>query len=325
MISHMMATASASDPLSVDAIYQQAIAEICAENQAPIVRSPGTQVFSWTDDHGNVHFGDRPPGAVDAEVQTLQGRKVYFDLTIAFADGDPIPDVAEALNVNGHAIAEAMRQLLPADRMTKADVQINVFSRADDFRAYQRRKAPTLSSDVVGFYSVLDNSVAVWHNGRLDLTQKIALHEATHVFQTRNMGMLPGWLVEGMATYFENLTVGLQGKQVPVSDTWMQWFVRSQRYVPLQDLLTADYGQWQGPAGASYYATSWALFYFLMMPDNRVVMKSYLDIVTEQKCDETLGRDTLAFFEREYEGGVEQLQADMLRWLSSSHRVPNFH
>ena len=307
-----------------DAVYEQLMAEICAANTEPVKRQT-TQVFSWTDENGQVHFGDRPPQTVDAQVETLTGQRDYFDLTIVFADGPNQPGLANSLEVNGRAIAQVMGRLVPEGQMTKSDVQMHVFVSHSGFRAYQRQKAPELSAQTVGFYSALDNSVAVWHSQNPDMTREIALHEATHVFQVRNMGMLPAWLVEGMASYFEKLTVSGQSKQVVVSDQWLGWFRYSGQVLSVEDLLVAEYRHWQGPQGPAYYAGSWALVYYLMQPEYRAIMEQYLTLVSTEKCDDTSPAETLAFFEQAYPGGIAKLQSDLLSWLAGPHRVPNYH
>ena len=101
-----------SNQTKTAAAYEQQVSELCSENRAPIKRAKGSQVFSWTDEKGNVHFGDRPPANVNAESKTFQGRKDYFDTTITFPSGGESADLRESLTVNGQAIAQAFSQFV---------------------------------------------------------------------------------------------------------------------------------------------------------------------------------------------------------------------
>lgn len=305
--------------------YDAAMAELCAENSAPIRRQQGTSVFSWVDDNGVTHFGDRPPQNVDASEQSIQGKRDYFDVSISFPTGDTSVELRDSMLVRGQAIAHALSRLLPKSRMTKSTVAIQVFDNAAAFHNYRRDFAPGLSSQVVGFYSALENTVAVLHSGDDDFTVEIALHEATHVFQYKNIGMMPGWLSEGLATYFEMMEVKGQSKVVPASSHWLAQFRSTRQYVPLRDLLTADYGYFQSGAGAHYYGNAWALVYFLMLPENRAMFEQYLAIASQDKCDDEPAAQTVAFFEQAYPGGLSQMEAHWLDWLRRPHHVPNYH
>ncbi|WP_196159920.1 DUF1570 domain-containing protein [Reinekea sp. G2M2-21] len=315
---------SAEHP-TTDAHYEQVIREMCAANRAPVARTKGTQIFSWTDEHGQVHFGDRPPANTDVQRETLQGRKDYFEMTVSFPSGATNSEIGDALQVNGHAIAQALSRLIPAERMTKSSIEMKVFNNRVAFMRHKQTLAPGLSNNVDGFYSALDNTVAVWHNGNDDYAQQIALHEATHVFQYKNIGMMPGWLTEGMADYFASLRVQGSAKVVPVNPYWL-WYLQQQRQIiPVQTLMSAHYSQFQGNAGATYYANSWALVYFLMRPENRPLMERYLADVSQDKCDDMPDAHSVSFFEQHYSGGIEKLQQDWMHWLASSHDVPNYH
>ena len=167
--------------------------------------------------------------------------------------------------------------------------------------------------------------MSVWHDGNDDYAQQIALHEATHVFQYKNIGMMPGWLTEGMADYFASLRVQGKAKVVSVNPYWLRYLQQQRQIIPVQTLMSAPYSQFQGSAGGTYYANSWALVYFLMRPENRPLMERYLADLSQDKCDDMPYTHSVAFFDANYRGGVEQLQQDWLAWLKSSSDVSNFH
>ncbi len=315
----------AADHPTSDANYEKIIKEICKENSAPVKRAQGTKVFSWTDDKGQVHFGDRPPANVQAQSESLQGRKEYFEMSVSFPNGIEQPEMSDALQVNGRAIASAIGHLIPADRMTKSNIEMVVFNNRAAFINYKQVKAPSLSNNVDGFYSALDNSVSIWHDGDDDYAQQIALHEATHVFQYKNIGMMPGWLTEGMADYFASLRVKGNAKVVSVNPYWLGYLQQQRQVLPLAHLLTASYDNFQSARGADYYSNSWALFYFLMLPEHRAMVALYLAELSEDKCDEMPSTHSLTFFEIHYPGGVQRMQSDWLEWISSNHSVPNYH
>lgn len=322
MSSHLLGDENTS---STAADYNEQVVELCRENNAPIKKVNNGGVFSWTDEQGNVHFGDRPPANVQAETQNLAGRKDYFDISLSYPNAAVSADLSESLEVNGRGISKALSQLIPKDRMTKSIIDMKIFTSQSDFLAYKRAVAPNLSNNVSGFYSALNNSVAVLHSGNERMTQLIALHEATHVFQYKNIGIMPGWLSEGMASYFENMVVKGNSKAVSASNQWRYVLNRYQASIAVSDLLTADYSNWQGANGSIYYATSWALVHFLMLPENRNIMRSYLDAISQDKCNQESTQFDLVFFEQAYIGGVTELQSDLLAWLQQNSKVPNFH
>jgi len=305
-----------------EASYQQELDEYCKGVTAPIKQAKSTKVFSWTDDNGVVHFGDRPPAAANFEEQKLQGHgKDYFDMNIQYPSDDVPKNIGDTVAVGGRAIYRAFEQFIPRSRLSKSSIDMRVYGNRAAFFAYKDEVAPNLSNNVTGFFSGRENTVAVLHHGNDDETRRVALHEVTHVIEFQNLGYLSGWLSEGLAEYFELAVVKGQRATVEVNPYWVR-YLRNARQVQLMTLLTADYSHWQGVDGAAFYGSSWALTYFLMMPDNRDLMSEYQKLVSEEKCDET---DSVAFFNERYKNGVRGLESDLRKWLDGPHKVPNYH
>ncbi len=326
VVSFSCSVALCAEQSAVDDNYDELVKQMCAKNTAPVTRTSGTKVYSWTDDSGQVYFGDRPPTTVSATVETLQGKKDYFDMEVSFpAGGIANSGISDALQVNGRAIVYAMSHLIPSERITKTHLDMKIFTNKSSFQAYRRQKTNNLSNPISGFYIPLENAIAVWHDGDDLYAQQVALHEATHAFQSKNLGVIPGWLAEGMAEYFENMTVEGNAKTVQVSRYWVQYFQSNHSYIPLSRLLTSDYRAWKGPQAASYYGNAWAFVYFMMLPENRSLMGEYLAHVSKDKCDEPPVNDSIVFFEKNYPGGMRRLQNNWLSWLASPAQVANYH
>lgn len=184
-------SAVAEQPLNVEAKYQQLMAEVCSANSQPVQRSPGTSIYSWKDENGQVHFGDRPPQNVESEKQKLAGRKDYFDVTVSYPSGAIDSNIGDALAVSGRAIAESISRLLPAGTMAKSDIDMQVFGSRNALMKFMFDETGTASSQVDGFYLPLNKKVAVLYRGSDIYAQRVALHESTHVFQFQNIGFMP--------------------------------------------------------------------------------------------------------------------------------------
>ncbi|TCS38782.1 DUF1570 domain-containing protein [Reinekea marinisedimentorum] len=315
----------ADEQLNVEAKYQQLMEGVCAENSAPVQRSSGTSVYSWKDENGQVHFGDRAPQNVDAEKHALAGRKDYFDVSVSYPSGPIDSNIGEALAIGGRAIADSISRLLPAGTMAKSEIDMQVFGSRNALMKFMYEETGSASSQADGFYLPLNNKVAVLYRGSDSYAQQVALHESTHVFQFQNIGFMPGWVTEGMAEYFEMLEVSGSAKLVPVNQSWIAYIQNQGRLIPLQTLMTADHSAWQGSQAGQFYASSWALFYFMMLPENRAMTQQLLADMSQDKCDEVPDAHYMDMVDDLYRGGLEKLENDWVTWFNGSHLTPNYH
>lgn len=315
----------ADEPLNLEAKYQKLMEEVCEENSQPVQRSTAASIYSWKDENGQVHFGDRPPSNVSSEKQKLAGRKDYFDVNVSYPTGPIDSNIGDALAVSGRAIADSISKLLPSGRMAKSNIDMQVFGSRNAMMKFMYDETGSASNQVDGFYLPLNRKVAVLYRGSDIYAQRVALHESTHVFQFQNIGFMPGWVTEGMAEYFEMLEVSGSSKIVPVNRSWIQYIKQQGRVVPLKTLMTSEYSAWQSSEATQFYASSWALFYFLMLPENRDLVKPVLDEMSRDKCDEIPDSYYMNMIGESYRGGLEKLEDDWVNWISASHLTPNYH
>jgi len=324
LLSTIAATPFAGENTHTDAKYKELIDELCSHDAAPVKTTSRNNIFSWTDADGNIHFGDRPPQNANAEQQKTQGRKDYFDMKVSFPSGEIGNGIDNALLINGRAIATAISQLLPSGAMSKSDIDMKVFASKKDFRNYMLQETESYSDNVAGFYLPLGNKVAVLYSRNDVHVQKVALHESTHVFQYQSIGYMPSWITEGMAEYFEYLEVRGNAKEVSVNQGWLQ-YIRSNPSISAKTLMTSAHRNWKGQHASLFYGNSWALFYFMMLPENRNIMKTLIADMAKDKCDEVPDEYYVNIVNENYRGGIAQLEKDWRSWINSDHQIPNYH
>lgn len=64
------------------------------------------EVYKWTDDQGNVHYGDLPPGQVAAEPMRLPGLSTYKNRPVASAPAEPTEQPAAFAGYSKLAIVQ---------------------------------------------------------------------------------------------------------------------------------------------------------------------------------------------------------------------------
>ncbi len=105
-----------------------------------------------------------------------------------------------------------------------------------------------------------------------DFQYRSVYHEYFHYLARRNLGMLPSWLNEGMAEYWE--TIDIREEEVRIgqpNDSHIR-LLRDKTHLPLETLLTADYASphfLQDQDLILFYAQSWALTHLLQSDEVR--------------------------------------------------------
>lgn len=138
-------------------------------------------------------------------------------------------------------------------------------------------------------------------------------HEYTHLLTSKTAELLPLWLTEGLAEFYENTDI--QGKDVILGQASAGniLFLREHRLIPLSLLFSIDqtspYYQEENK-GSIFYAQSWALTHYLMMKDKRENSNKVGDylILLGKKIDPT------AAAERTF-GDLKQLQTALERYI----------
>jgi len=280
---------------------------------------PEGKIYRWLDSLGGVHYGDRPPRNVELEIVDIGYReKDYFDLKIHYPAGAVPAGLKDAVAVGGKAVYRVYSGYLSLPRMSKSTIAVKVFGQPASYAAYRHKVAPDVPASTNGFYSWARNEAVVLHRGSATSTRQTALHEATHVINARNFGVMPKWFNEGTAEFFEHLSVNGQQISVAHDTDWLRGLGRQYRVLPLRQLLDSGQSDWDGELRTTYYANAWALVYFLMLPENRALMRAFQLELASDRCDDI---DSAGFFERHHAGGVARLEQDWRQWLARPQRV----
>ncbi len=290
-----------------------------SKNATGIEDLPKGKIYRWLDEAGGVHYGDRPPpdAAVDI-VDVGYTEKDYFSLQVHYPAGSVPADIRDTIAIGGKAVYRVYSGYLSLPRMSRSSIEVKIFGNEGSYIAYRQKVAPDVPASTNGFYSWARNEAVVFHGGSAVDTRQTALHEATHVINARNFGVMPKWFNEGTAEFFEHLKISGQQITVDFDTGWLRGLGREYGLLPLHKVLGSSRRDWDGDLRSTYYANAWALVYFLMLPENRVLMQAFQLELAANKCDDI---DSAAFFERQYPGGVVRLEQRWRRWLTGPHRV----
>jgi hypothetical protein len=155
----------------------------------------------------------------------------------------------------------------------------------------------------------LHTPVIVLPVDHLENDRRIITHELTHAISYTPLPVQPHWFAEGLAGYFETLRLDENHKKADVGMP-LEGRVRSLREdhpLPLASVYACN-----APACMNdrYYASTWALFTFLMNQHPRELLR-YMAALAELKSGEAPAWDTVV-----PELGAEQMQTELAQWLA---------
>jgi len=210
---------------------------------------------------------------------------------------------------------------------------IRVYATREEFDEHEGARNP----GVRGFFVPLENRVATYDprtDGRpLSKLWTTLFHEASHQFtEAVTTNLMPGWLNEGTASYFEGARLlpsgQVQTNLIPES--------RLRNLVALFDVgepKLADVVSYFEPGSydGSYYPFGWGLVYFFRNYENeeseRVYLPIYLDYMqtyTKGGKHDVLGRFVEYFVEEAEQPGIEtfeDFEAHWTQWIRDLHAV----
>lgn len=272
-----------------------------------------SKIYRWKDKNGNIHFGDSAYQSAESENVTLKQRKEldYFSLKMS---GDEQPTrFSDQLSTRINKVYLLLSNMIPRDRLQKVTVDLKIFNRADDYQRYSRLFNKYLGRTTDGYYMMSLNQAVVFKRDE-QRASLVALHESAHVINAGIFGFLPRWLNEGIAEYIETMTVTGQAVQIHPNRNWIiRSRIDARFLVALNELFSANSNDWETPKKTNYYATSWALVYFLMdNEEDRQWLGELLAEKSKTRCQRTI---TLKAIDNLYPGGVYHLQQRFNQWL----------
>lgn len=213
-----------------------------------------------------------------------------------------------------------------------------VWPTQEDFLRYAAAEGMTLSPNVLGYYSIFTNRIALFDLGDRDTEAKkkgadwgenaaTIVHEATHQ-SAFNTGLhsrfvnAPRWLAEGLGTLFEAPGVWNAPDHPTAKErvnegrlrNFKEWVAGGKRRQGfLAEMVSSD--RVFDPDPISAYAEAWALTYFLV----ETRPKQYFDYlkVTASKPAYSgySGAERLKDFQAAFGADLRKLEADFLRYM----------
>ena len=220
-----------------------------------------------------------------------------------------------------------------------------VFPNHAAFAKYSANDEVTASRGLQGYYHNLSNRVALFEDqantaeADIDLeadddfawlsisgnNRNTVIHEATHqvAFNTglhRRLGSNPKWLVEGLATVFENSGIRNAGTTASnrINPERFVWFgsYKQQRRKPksLASVITSD-ALFEANA-LDAYSEGWALSFYLMETRSRDYSKYLSAVARRDQFSEYTPQQKLADFQAAFGKDMGLLEAQYLRFIS---------
>lgn len=278
-----------------------------------------TQIYRWRDDNGIVHFGDSNfQKNASQKVNLKRPRELeYFTLKMS-GDNQPT-QFNDELSTRITKIYQLLSDLIPTQKLDKVTVDLKIFNTKDGYRRYSRHLGKNLGNKTDGYYLMRYNQAVVYKHNEYQAGQ-VALHESTHVINAGIFGYIPRWLNEGIAEYTENMSVIGQAAHIQPNSSWIKHSrINTRRLVNFNELFSAKSSDWNSTKRRQYYATSWALIYFLMdSEDDKQWLGELLTQKAFKRCKHTINRD---YIEDRYPGGIKNLQQRFNHWVRTEPQI----
>ena len=273
------------------------------------------KVFKWVDAEGKVHFTDKPKGKGAEDLSNrYKMEKQYFRMSITAAGGNLPPFLHDRLSADLKQLYFILSRWLPDQYIKQVDLNVKVFNDQTKFDVYREEHVPGLET-ASGFYKPSMDEAVVMVQRDAAMTQSIARHEATHVINSGLYGRTPVWFNEGLAEYFERLSIEGQGKRVnpsPYHLELLQEALADGELMSVSDYLSIKDRSWRDHEQNMMYAMAWSVVHFMMQDSlGRETMKLLMIHMAENFCQPV---NTVTFIEQHYVGGMKAFSE---RWRAA--------
>jgi tetratricopeptide (TPR) repeat protein len=211
------------------------------------------------------------------------------------------------------AMLEDYRILLEASTnrgtITNAEPKLDIF--LVDNMPTSRPFTP-MSKLVAGIYIAAPTRIAAYADSGDKQDQTTLLHEYAHHFMLGTAGAVayPAWYVEGFAEYFSTARFSPQTIEVGDVDTGRtSWLVYSDKWLPLEKILSGDYSWRSGDEVSLFYAQSWLMTHYMYRtPELTPKLGAYLAAVAA-------GEDSVAAFKQHVSDNLSGFQRLLRAYL----------
>ncbi|MCR8922282.1 DUF1570 domain-containing protein [Dasania sp. GY-MA-18] len=282
------------------------------------------KMYRWQDDKGRWHFGD-DPRLVSPQAEEVgsryQSKYQFFTLNL-LGDDKQLPAFSrDRISAESRQIFTVLSDALAVDYLRQVDLNLRLLASQEDFQALRDQTAPNLQTNT-GFYSTSNNEAVIWQAPDREFMYGVIRHEASHVIMAGLYGYPPVWVNEGMAEYFELLSLQGNAKTISPNNNWLN-YLRQQGAMPLADYLALAPNEWYAGTQEQMYAMAWSLVYFFMAePQRKQFFATMLASMAANKCQQFASID---YMQGHYPQGVAGLQQDWQQWLQRGSPAPHYY
>jgi hypothetical protein len=289
-----------------------------------------SEIYHWTDKDGKRHYSDVKPLSENDKYQVKDYTPTLAStLDVEFVlHGYSLPlDVENKIRLSAAKLQEGYLNVLSLPLKPIPKIKIRIFNSKSQFRRYYSNVAGgngMSPHNVAGFFSPRLFEVALYKTD-IDSMLRTIVHELSHLLLGNTYGYIPTWLNEGLAEYFEQISV--KGLSVEIrpnyhSDKRIKSFYRSNGLLSLRYYFSKDSTAWYSAndtSGSAYYDHAWSLVFFLMSSrDGKLALsRMFAHLQTYPYSPHV----NFTLVHRYYPGGLSALQDDWIKWIPRN-RIP---
>ncbi|MCU0354293.1 MAG: DUF1570 domain-containing protein [Cytophagales bacterium] len=203
-------------------------------------------------------------------------------------------------------------------------VRIRIFKNADTYRSFIDAHYPHIPKTWIGVYLAGVNEILVSLEKDEDAFYKNIFHETSHLLLTDKVKNCPNWLNEGLAEYFEFMTLGENEVNVElqtVKDNRIKHWQNNQKLPNLLTSISMTNKEWNFNDNVSESdeprTLGWSVAYFLMSSsEGRNCIKNVLSHLAKHNSD---AQASVRALNEHYPGGTRQLVQDWQNWIPQTH------
>mgnify|MGYP001544913258 CR=1 FL=1 len=201
-------------------------------------------------------------------------------------------------------------------------IHIRIFGRFQDYQQYAITNHSGFENEgaaltnLAGYYSGRDQEVVTWRQRDPTYLANNILHECSHAIMHHEFRVLPIWLDEGCAVYFE--FPAFMRSETAVKRLNGQWYYikkwQDEGSLPkLRQFLNLSPAAFRAMDPARAYTVSWSIFQLLMStPATRLAMNT---MIREYQRPGAAPPDCAALLDQAYPGGLARMEWDWHNWI----------
>ena len=301
-------------------LHENFAEQACLAGTSASAQPQKTAIHRWTDSKGVIHFSDQAPSG-----QVLEHRRIEtagLPPIVVRASGYDV-NLPEDLVQNAIAAAQAIERVMRDTLGVHGDpglvLDIEFIDSAD---TYAKRAGNPAMANSAGTYSPFKRTIHIRLQKQQEANLLILRHEITHALIHERIGRLPTAINEGIASYFEHLTVAGMGAQIRIAETGRSLVAARIAGDPeeaLIDLLAHEGADFYATGQEQRYLRSYSLVALLMeqAPGQRALAE-ILGLQRRQPCQPVAAESVL---QAKYPGGLKALAQDWAAWLRDPPRT----